>query len=719
MRIAGDTIRRNYLSRYENNYTDKYNSEKKIYSGRQFDRASENPINAARALRLRKSMSEVETYQGNLKTADSIYTNAESALLEVSGIMQTVYEKLVEGAHGTRNQGDLDIIAMSIDNYAEEMVQTLNIDIADRKIFGGLNNDTVAFKIMTDVTGTKYVTYNGVAVNSSNDPQSFPYSGESYLDIGIGMTTDDRTDRIDDQSALPITFNGVVCTGCGMTRRTASIDLNTLQHAEYAMDISVGGRNMIVGFTGDSDPKKAVVNINKALENAFRETPELNEDGSFSYIEDETVYPYGRIRVLGNKIDFTNIPGSDTNIEDDKYYTMNVMLDGKKRTINFLGSTDANQRAANIDQALADQFGKGVAFVDGNGAIKLVGDERTTANITPLGADVADTPMLSTGKNGQIDFDAVIAEYQAAQDAGKQSPSYAINLSGVRTDTRGNQVPVSGMVYFSGGESKEDIIRNINNSIAASGDFGDAVVPYVTETGTLVYGDPDANIVVDNAKVNAAPVGSDGTITLANLRAGSTYAINISGVPAGSTDSVSQNIYFTAGSSPENTIKAINKAIANSPAFESGTLPVIKDDGSLSYPGGTLTVSNNLAPIEEFDFSDISGYANNIMQLVLDSAKLLREGDQDMVARYADLIYAAQSNLSIAIADLGTNSKFIEFNEDRLADVMINLQDKQNDIESTDLPSEITRWKVLESVYNASLQMGSSVLSQSIFNYIS
>ena len=97
---------------------------------------------------------------------------------------------------------------------------------------------------------------------------------------------------------------------------------------------------------------------------------------------------------------------------------------------------------------------------------------------------------------------------------------------------------------------------------------------------------------------------------------------------------------------------------------------------------------------------------------------MLRKGEHQMVARYADLIYAAQSNLSIAIADLGTNSKFIEFNQDRLDDVLINLKDKQNDIESTDLPSEITRWKVLESVYNASLQMGSSVLSQSIFNYI-
>ena len=64
----------------------------------------------------------------------------------------------MEGAHGTRNQDDLNIIALEIDNHAEEMVQSLNIDIADRKVFGGLNNDNVAFKIEGD-GNYKYVTY--------------------------------------------------------------------------------------------------------------------------------------------------------------------------------------------------------------------------------------------------------------------------------------------------------------------------------------------------------------------------------------------------------------------------------------------------------------------------------------------------------------------------------------------------------------------------------
>ena len=226
MRIAGSTVRRNYLKNYERNYSDKYESEQKISTYRQFQRASENPINAAKALRVRKSSAEIETSQKNLKSASSIYQAAESSMMTLSEIIQSTYEKLVEGAHGTRNQDDLEIIAKEVDNYAEEMVQSLNVNVSDRRIFGALNNETVAFKIETSATGDKFVTYNGVAVNSSSDPQSFPYSGTSYLDIGIGMSVDGSTGRIDDQTALPITFNGAECTGCGVTNRTANIDID-------------------------------------------------------------------------------------------------------------------------------------------------------------------------------------------------------------------------------------------------------------------------------------------------------------------------------------------------------------------------------------------------------------------------------------------------------------------------------------------------------------
>jgi flagellar hook-associated protein 3 FlgL len=595
MRIAGDTIRRNYLSRYETNYGDKYNSEKKIYSGRQFDRASENPIDAARALRLRKSMAEVETYQDNLKTADSIYTNAETSLMSLSTILQTTYEKLVEGADGTRNPDDMNIIAMSIDNYAEEMVQSLNIDIADRKVFGGLNNETAAFKIEGSENG-KYLTYNGVSVNSSNDPDSFPYSGVSYLDIGIGMSTDKTNGRIDDQSALPITFNGVQCTGCGMTNKTASIELNSITPGnEYSMDISAGGKARTIKFIGGNTNAETVENINAQLKEAFQETPEITEDGQFHYIDDPTWYPYKNAAIddTTGSIDFSAMTGNE-------YYSLEVTMNGKTKYVDFRGGDTVTDSMNNLTSALNDAFGEGKFEVHANGMIIDAGKQ--PAQVSNYG-DYGD---VNATADGGVDI-------QGAMDSSSADPSkiYAVNLGGKK-------------VVMDMGGTVAETVEKTNKRMAGSGAFGETPVPRVNDLGTIQYDVDGGHVVIDNTK----------------------------------------------GAS------------------------------------------------NEFEFNEVDGYAKNIIQLVLDAGKMLRKGDHQMVARYADLIYAAQSNLSIAIADLGTHSKFIEFNEDRLADVMINLKDKQNDIESTDLPSEITRWKVLESVYNASLQMGSSVLSQSIFNYI-
>ncbi len=620
MRIAGDNIRRNYLSRYEKNYSDKYSSEKKIFSGRQFDRGSENPINAARALRVRRSISEVESYQDNLKTADSIYTNAESAMLAVSGILQNVYEKLVQGAHGTYNQDDLNIIANDIDNYAEEMVQSFNIDIADRKVFGGMNNDSVAFKIEGSADG-KYVTYNGVAVNSTNDPDAFPYPGVSFLDIGIGLSTDATTNRIDDQSGLPITFNGAKCTGCGMTSKTASIDLTSLiPNQSYTFDISAGGQSHKITFTADpAGNKDNNINIiNEKLKDAFLQSPEVSTDGSISggngYWKS---YPYEAAPL-----------NSDGTIQMDqlkagKYYSLNVSLNGKTRVINFEGGTDGsgndsdglNKALENLDDALKSAFGER-AFATADGQIKYgYGDTGTVKT------DLANISSVNTS-GGNI----ALSEYESGKE-------YAINLNQALTDKQGN--------------------------------------PITDENGNIVYDDGEM-------------------------------------------------VYFTAGDTPEETAANINEYIKNNGIYGRSEVPYVNESGTLVYEvdGANIVLGTDVGTQSELPYTDIDGYSKNIIQLVLDAGKQLKAGDQDMVARYADLVFAAQSNLSIAISDLGTHSKFIEFNQDRLDDVMIGLKTKQNDLESTELEDEITNWKVLESVYNATLQMGSSILSQSIFDYI-
>ena len=596
MRIAGNTTRRNFLRNYEMNSTSKFESEQKISTGRQFQRASESPINAAKALRVRKSMADLETHQRNLESASSIYQVAENSLLTVSSLIQNTYEKLVQGAHGTYNQNDMDIIADEIEQYAQEMVQIMNVDVADRKIFGGVNNETNAFEIHGTI-GSQYVTYNGIPVNADSDPLSFPQSEMSFLDIGIGMSVDGSTNRIDDQTALPITFNGVGCTGCGVTQRSVKINLETILPGEsYKLDVSVGAKKETIEFIGGDTVEDTIESINEALSEAFMVTPQVDESGEILYVdnlegyEETKLYPYVNAEITNGALNLESMTS-------EEYYSLEVTSNGMTRVIEFEGADDVNLTLTNIRTALEEEFGEYAPkifsdgqFIDKNGGLCEVSNT----------SDYANSSYIVSGED---------IDYAAA----KEGETYSFNLNGTK-------------VTFKGGATPEESLANVNEALSSGLSFGTSNVPYINdESGLLVFDNSEAVIYVDNAK---------------------------------------------------------------------------DADHSVEY-------------------SSTGGYSKNIMQLVLDAAGYLREGDQDMVARYADLIYAAQAPLSVAIADLGTNDQFIEFNETRIENTLLNLSDKQNDLEITDLPSEITNYKVLETIYNATLQMGAQMIPMSIFNYIS
>lgn len=603
MRIAGSTIRRNYLKNYERNYSEMFDSEKRIETNRKFSRASENPIDAAKALRVRKALSELDTSTANLKSADSIYQSAESSMTTISELIQLTYEKLVEGAHGTRNQDDLEIIATEIDEKAEEMIQLLNVDVADRKIFGGINNTTVAFEIKGDNETGRYVTYNGVPVNASSDPYSFPDSEVSYLDIGIGMSIDSSTGRIDDQTALPITFNGVECTGCGVTKRYVSIDLEQIAAGvNYKLDVTLGTTQKTISFMGGNTVDKTIANINEQLKTAFQSTPEVDASGTFNYLNnvegytEPAVYSYANADITDNRVDVSAM-------SEDNYYSLEITANGKTRTIDFKGDSDPNVTADNIRKALQTKFGDEVTFSINSGFKDSVGNAVSVknsddyANQADITLDLASDPQTAS-----IDLTTLV-----------EGEEYTLNVNGTK-------------VTFIAGATAEDNVKNLNDAMASPSAFGKANVPQIlSDSGLISYDSSTDVIYVENAS------GSEGQV----------------------------------------------------------------------------------------EYTESGGYPNNIVQILLDSAKLLREGDQDMVARYADLLYDAQGSLSIAIAELGTHDQFIDFNLDRITDINLNLSDKQNDLEITDLASEITNYKVLEAIYNATLQMGASLIPQSIFNYIS
>ena len=294
----------------------------------------------AKALKVRKAMSELEMYAANLKTADSIYSAAEVAIMNMSGLLQKATEALVYGANGTQGTAEQAILADSLEKYADEMVRLMNLQVADRKIFGGVNNDTVAFELKDGPNG-KYVTYNGIPVTSSNNPADFPFSKSSYTDIGIGMyLNDDGT--VNEQSALPVTFNAMEYIGCGADEVKLTFDFASFTEGNYTLNVSLDGVFKPISFTVEAGDTNADISakIQTALNDSFGTGAiSVSDDGSITTDYNRTLY-------------VTNHPSTETqaaiNIQTSGYpkNVIQLVLDAAKA----LRAGDAKQMMAYCDK---------------------------------------------------------------------------------------------------------------------------------------------------------------------------------------------------------------------------------------------------------------------------------------------------------------------------------------------------------------------------------
>jgi flagellar hook-associated protein 3 FlgL len=108
---------------------------------------------AARALKLRTDVAEIEQYQRNLKDAKSWMDITESALSDIGDILQRARE-LAVGSDGGESPVDLLSTAMEIRQLRRQLINLANSTYAGRYIFSGFKTDQ---KFMDD-DGTFAIT---------------------------------------------------------------------------------------------------------------------------------------------------------------------------------------------------------------------------------------------------------------------------------------------------------------------------------------------------------------------------------------------------------------------------------------------------------------------------------------------------------------------------------------------------------------------------------
>jgi len=112
-------------------------TQRKMSSGKELEKPSDNPFGVSRALQLRADLGQNRQYQTNVDQANSWQNVADTALRQVGDYVLRTRELLLQGANGTADPVARQAIATEITQLIDSIKAEANAQLGDEYIFGG------------------------------------------------------------------------------------------------------------------------------------------------------------------------------------------------------------------------------------------------------------------------------------------------------------------------------------------------------------------------------------------------------------------------------------------------------------------------------------------------------------------------------------------------------------------------------------------------------
>lgn len=153
MRTTGNMLINNMINYISTNQNRMAKYQYQLATGKKIQVPSDDPVVAARALKLRTDVSEIAQFKRNLKDAQSWLEVTETALNNIGSILHRADELAVQAANGTNSQEETEKIKSEVDQLKKQLIQIGNNNYNGRYIFSGyktneaLLDDTGKFRI--------------------------------------------------------------------------------------------------------------------------------------------------------------------------------------------------------------------------------------------------------------------------------------------------------------------------------------------------------------------------------------------------------------------------------------------------------------------------------------------------------------------------------------------------------------------------------------------
>ncbi len=260
MRITNNMMIANMKRNLGNNQTRLNKYQNQLDTGKKIQVPSDDPVVAARALKLRTDVSKIEQYQKNLGDAKSWLDETDVTLGKIGDVLQKARELTEQAANGTNTPEETQKIGQELKQLRAQLVHLSNSTYAGRYIFSGFKTDQ---KLMVD--DEKDPNYGKFNINVGTTREKI------YYEIGVG-------DSININIAGGDLFSSggnAANPGSGVARS----DINditfplTITAANNAIDVTVNGIN--VTTTIPAAAYNTAGQLADAIKNAVNASPLL------------------------------------------------------------------------------------------------------------------------------------------------------------------------------------------------------------------------------------------------------------------------------------------------------------------------------------------------------------------------------------------------------------------------------------------------------------
>jgi flagellar hook-associated protein 3 FlgL len=154
MRVTNNMLINNMVNHIGRNLLRMESYQNRLATGKKISVPSDDPVVAARALKLRTDVSQINQHITNVNDAMSWLEITEASLSNVGEILHRARELAVQGSNGTATDEDTQKIAEEVKQLKQQLIQIGNATYAGRYIFSGFKTDS---KLLND-DGTFAIT---------------------------------------------------------------------------------------------------------------------------------------------------------------------------------------------------------------------------------------------------------------------------------------------------------------------------------------------------------------------------------------------------------------------------------------------------------------------------------------------------------------------------------------------------------------------------------